>query len=86
MGRGPRLTDGQKSAARQLRNSRTPSRLDDIVARNRRPHWVKNPVIRAIVLGVLLVVVFVLLAFTDLGHPSVPAHDPRVRGILLRSR
>jgi hypothetical protein len=62
------------------------SRLDDIVARNTRPPWYLNKVIRAAIILGMVIVCFVLLAFTDLGKPKVePKHAPtRVDGIYLR--
>jgi len=67
-------------------------RLDNIVTRNRRPHWSRNPVVHAIAVGVILIIVLVLVAFTDLAQPRHAAH-PRpdagapthVDGVLLRS-
>ena len=72
------------------------SRLDNIIARNKRPPWYLNKVIRAVIIAVMVIVCFVLLAVTDLGKPKVdpkpPAqpeqHQPatHVDGIYLRHK
>jgi hypothetical protein len=61
-------------------------RLEDIVERNRRPPWYMNKLIRAAIIGVLLIVCFVLLAVTKLGQPKVEPRAPatHVDGIYLR--
>ena len=62
------------------------SRLDNIIARNQRPPWYLNKVIRAVIIAVMVIVCFVLLAFTDLGKPKVDPKQPvdHVDGIYLR--
>ena len=62
------------------------SRLDNIIARNTRPPWYLNKVVRALIIAVMVIVCFVLLAFTDLGKPKVdPKPQPtHVDGIYLR--
>ena len=62
------------------------SRLDNIIARNQRPPWYLNKVIRALIIAVMVIVCFVLLAFTDLGKPKVDPKPPadHVDGIYLR--
>jgi hypothetical protein len=64
-------------------------RLENIVARNTRPPWYLNKVIRAAIILGMVIVCFVLLAFTDLGKPKVdpkPQKQPatHVDGVLLR--
>jgi hypothetical protein len=60
-------------------------RLDNIIARNQRPHWSKNPVFIACAVAVVVVIVFVLVAFTDLAKPNMPPRQPtRVDGVYLR--
>lgn len=66
-------------------------RLDNIIARNARPPWYQNKVIRAGIIAVMVIVCFVLLALTDLGKPKVepkqPAPQPtHVDGIYLRHK
>ena len=62
------------------------SRLDNIIARNKRPPWYLNKVVRALIIAVMVIVCFVLLAVTDLGKPKVePKPQPtRVDGVYLR--
>jgi hypothetical protein len=62
------------------------SRLDSIIARNRRPPWYRSKVVRAVIALVLVILCFVLLALTDLGQPKVEPKKPatRVDGIYLR--
>jgi hypothetical protein len=67
-------------------------RLENIVARNTRPPWYLNKVIRAAIILGMVIVCFVLLAFTDLGKPKVDPKRPvapkqpatHVDGIYLR--
>jgi hypothetical protein len=61
-------------------------RLDNIIERNQRPPWYLNKMIRAAIIGVLVIVCFVLLAVTDLGKPKVEPKKPatHVEGIYLR--
>ena len=61
-------------------------RLDNIIARNRRPRWTKDPVVRAIAIAVAVAIVFALVAFTDLARPARPARPDHVDGVYLRSR
>lgn len=76
----PRRADGE------------PSRLDKIIARNQRPHWSKNPVVLAFAIAVIVIVMLVLAAVSDLGQPrwqpqAAPAprgNATRVDGVLLR--
>lgn len=62
------------------------SRLDNIIARNTRPPWYLNKVIRAVIIAVMVIVCIVLVALTDLGQPKVEPKKPatRVDGIYLR--
>lgn len=65
------------------------SRLDNIIARNTRPPWYLNKVVRAVIIAVMVIVCFVLLAVTDLGQPKVdpkPKQEQptRVDGVYLR--
>ena len=61
-------------------------RLENIVARNQRPPWYQNKMIRAAIIFAMVILCFVLLAFTDLGKPKVEKKKPadRVDGIYLR--
>ncbi len=61
-------------------------RLDNIIARNKRPPWYLNKVIRAAIIAVMVIVCIVLVALTDLGQPKVEPKKPatHVDGIYLR--
>ena len=64
-------------------------RLENIVARNTRPPWYQNKVTRALIIAAMVIICFVLLAFTDLGKPKVDPKPPKqpathVDGVLLR--
>ena len=64
-------------------------RLENIVARNARPPWYLNKVIRAFIILAMVIICFVLLALTDLGKPKVDPKQPKppvthVDGVLLR--
>lgn len=61
-------------------------RLDNIIARNTRPPWYLNKVIRAAIIAVMVIVCILLVALTDLGQPKVEPKKPatRVDGIYLR--
>ena len=68
-------------------------RLDNIVARNRRPNRLQERVIVSTLFGLIVLLVIGLAVFTDLGRPpdardapdgpSVPDHT-RVNRVLLR--
>jgi len=61
-------------------------RLENIIARNARPPWYGNKVVRALIIAAAVILCFVLLAVTDLGKPKVEPKKPatRVDGIYLR--
>lgn len=71
-------------------------RLDNIIARNRRPNRLHERLIVSLVLGLIVIVILALAVFTDLGlppeardapgTPGAPAADrgKRVDGVLLR--
>jgi hypothetical protein len=69
-------------------------RLENIVARNRRPHRMQERLIVSTVIGGIILLIIALAVFTDLGAPpqprdvpAVPAsggHGKRVDGVLLR--
>jgi hypothetical protein len=60
-------------------------RLENIIARNTRPPWYANKVIRALIIAGMVILCFVLLAVTDLGKPKVQPKPPvdHVDGIYL---
>ncbi|TMQ15537.1 MAG: hypothetical protein E6J90_07710 [Deltaproteobacteria bacterium] len=76
-------------------------RLDNIIARNRRPNRLQERVIVSMVLGGIVLLVIFLAVFTDLGLPpgagdvrpappgqvvpAPPERGQRVDGVLLRS-
>ena len=53
-------------------------RLDNIIARNRRPNRLHERVIVSLVLGAIVVLILALAVFTDLGLPP-EARDARGR-------
>ena len=61
-------------------------RLDNIIARNKRPPWYASKPVRAVIILGMVILCFVLLAVTDLGKPKVEPKQPatRVDGIYLR--
>ena len=96
-----------RPAVRRMRRARAPGacysprvgRLDNIVARNRRPNRLHERLIVSMVLGLVVLVIIALAVFTDLGlppdagdarggqgAPGAPAADrgKRVDGVLLR--
>lgn len=72
-------------------------RLENIVARNRRPSRMNERLIVSMVIGAIVLLIIALAVFTDLGmppeareagDPPAPAaagHGKRVDGILLRT-
>ena len=73
-------------------------RLDNIVARNRRPNRLHERMIVSMVFGAIVLLILALAVFTDLGAPpdagtardapaapARPHRGQRVDGILLRS-
>ena len=73
-------------------------RLDNIIARNRRPNRLQERVVVSTLLGVIVLVIIALAVFTDLGAPPEAARQApaapvaparprgqRVDGILLRA-
>jgi len=74
-------------------------RLDNIIARNRRPARLQERVVVSIVMGAVVLVILVLAVFTDLGLPpgaaserpadggsapvAAPQRGQRVDGVLL---
>lgn len=75
-------------------------RLDNIVARNRRPSRMNERVIVSMVIGAIVLLIIALAVFTDLGlppeardardapapaAPAAPSRGKRVDGILLRT-
>jgi hypothetical protein len=54
------------------------SRLDNIIARNRRPNRLHERLIVSLVLGAIVIVILALAVFTDLGLPP-EARDARGR-------
>ena len=71
-------------------------RLDNIIARNRRPNRMHERLIVSMVLGAIVLLIIALAVFTDLGVPpdarNAPASAPatgtggkRVDGVLLRT-
>jgi len=53
-------------------------RLDNIIARNRRPNRLHERVIASMVMGLIVLVIIALAVFTDLGVPP-EAGDARAR-------
>jgi hypothetical protein len=51
-------------------------RLENIIARNRRPNHLRERVLVSLVLGSIVLLIIVLAVFTDLGAPP----DPRNAG------
>jgi len=75
-------------------------RLENIVARNRRPSRMNERLIVSTVIGAIVLLIIALAVFTDLGRPpeardardapaplapAAPGHGKRVDGILLRT-
>jgi len=71
-------------------------RLDNIIARNRRPNRLQERVIVSTLFGFVVLLIIALAVFTDLGRPPeardapvapaaapAPGHGKRVNGILL---
>ncbi len=61
-------------------------RLDNIIERNRRGNRPKERTVVMLGLGFALLVIIILMLFTDLGMPPTPSgpHEHRVDDILLR--
>lgn len=57
-------------------------RLDNIIARNRRPNRVQERVIVSILFGAVVLLILALMVFTDLGLPpdSAPTGNAPSRG------
>jgi hypothetical protein len=51
-------------------------RLDNIVARNRRPNRLQERVIVSTLFGLIVLLVIALAVFTDLGRPPEARDDP----------
>ena len=73
-------------------------RLENIIARNRRPNRMNERLIASMVLGAIVLLIIALAVFTDLGvppeerdareapaAPAPPSHGKRVDGVLLRA-
>jgi hypothetical protein len=64
-------------------------RLEQIIARNRRPNQMRERLVVSLVFGGIILLILFLAVFTDLGAPPAdppPAPDPthRVDGVMLR--
>jgi hypothetical protein len=53
-------------------------RLENIIARNQRPQGARERLAMLIGFSVLVLVVAILMVFTDLGMPPVPAREPAI--------
>lgn len=64
-------------------------RLENIIARNQRPRGSRERFYVMVGFGVAIIVIIVLMTFTDLGKPPVPRRPApaaqRVDGVLLRT-
>jgi hypothetical protein len=68
-------------------------RLENIIARNRRPNRPRERLVVSLSFGAILLLILGLMVFTDLGVPpggsgagsAPPRRDKRVDGILLRT-
>jgi hypothetical protein len=72
-------------------------RLDNIIARNRRPHRLQERMIVSTAVGLIVLLILALVVFTDLGLPTEardapatpapvqPGRAKRVDGVLLRT-
>jgi hypothetical protein len=58
-------------------------RLDNIIARNRRPDGSRERLAMLVGFVILVLVVVILMMFTDLGMPPTPERGKRVEGIFL---
>lgn len=73
-------------------------RLENIIARNRRPNQLRERLVVSLVFGAIVLLIIVLATFTDLGlppdapegagragHTGPAGHGERVDGVLLRA-
>lgn len=75
--RGPRYTDGRPLEGDRPTASPPGARLAAIVARNTRPPWYENKLVRGLIFAALVLICLALVAFTNLAKPNV---EPRAAG------
>ena len=71
---GPRRTDGKPTDASLPTGSPPGERLNAIIARNQRPPWYANKLVRGLIFAALVLICLALVAFTNLAKPHV---DPK---------
>ncbi len=70
---GPRYTDGRPLEGDRPSASPPGARLAAIVARNQRPPWYANKLVRGLIFAALVLICLALVAFTNLAKPKVDA-------------
>ncbi|HSN27457.1 MAG TPA: hypothetical protein VLT45_14280 [Kofleriaceae bacterium] len=70
---GPRYTDGRPREGDRPTASPPGARLAAIVARNTRPPWYANKLVRGLIFAALVLICLALVAFTDLAKPKTDA-------------
>ena len=68
---GPRRTDGKPTDASLPTASPPGERLAAIIARNARPPWYANKLVRGLIFAALVLICLALVAFTNLAKPRI---------------
>lgn len=68
---GPRYSDGRPMEGDRPSASPPGARLAAIVARNTRPPWYANKLVRGLIFAALVLICLALVAFTNLAKPRV---------------